>query len=74
MSEIHLNKFENHLLSIKTESQKMIHPNSHPTYNECHRNFIRVRWDSDPRHFNPIIDWLRARRSTWLSYEPLNLE
>ena len=33
--------------------------------------FKRVRWDSDPRHFNPfLIDWLRARRSTWLSYEP----
>ena len=31
---------------------------------------VRVRWDSDPRHFNPIIDWLRARRSAWLSYEP----
>ena len=29
-----INKFENHLLSIKTERQKMIHPNSHPTYNE----------------------------------------
>ena len=28
------NKFENHLLSIKTERQKMIHPSSHPTYNE----------------------------------------
>ena len=33
---------------------------------------MRVRWDSDPRHFNPVkyADWLRARRSTWLSYEP----
>jgi hypothetical protein len=33
---------------------------------------MRVRWDSDPRHFNPAkcADWLRARRSTWLSYEP----
>jgi hypothetical protein len=29
-----INKFENHLLSIKTERQNMIHPNSHPTYNE----------------------------------------
>ena len=28
------NKFENHLLSIKTERQKMIHPRSDPTYNE----------------------------------------
>lgn len=31
----------------------------------------RVRWDSDPRLSNPRkFDWLRARRSTWLSYEP----
>ena len=34
MSEIHLNKFENHLLSIRAERQKMIHPKSYPTYNE----------------------------------------
>jgi hypothetical protein len=25
------NKFENQLLSVKAERQKMIHPNSHPT-------------------------------------------
>ena len=42
MSEIHLNKFENHLLSIKTERQKMIHPNSHPTYNERHEKVIEL--------------------------------
>ena len=53
MSEIHLNKFENHLLSIKTESQKMIHPNSHPTYNERHKKFHSgsVEWY---RNFNTI--------------------
>ena len=28
------NKFENHLLSIKTERQKMSHTSSNPTYNE----------------------------------------
>ena len=27
-------KFENHFLSIRAERQEMIHPNSHPTYNE----------------------------------------
>jgi hypothetical protein len=27
-------EFENHLLSIKTERQTMIHPQSHHTYNE----------------------------------------
>ena len=31
------NKFENHLLSIKAERQKMIHSNSHPTYKERHQ-------------------------------------
>jgi hypothetical protein len=36
------NKFENHLLSIKTERQKMIHPKSHPTYNERHQKIIEL--------------------------------
>ena len=35
-------EFENHLLSIKTEHQKMIHPNSHPTYNEGHQKIIEM--------------------------------
>ena len=42
MSEIHLNKFENHLLSIKTERHKMIHPKSHPTYNERQQKIIEM--------------------------------
>ena len=29
-----INNFENHLISIKTERQNMVQPNSHPTYNE----------------------------------------
>ena len=29
-----INKFENHLLSIRAERQKMIHLKSYPTYNE----------------------------------------
>ena len=29
------NKFENQLLFIIDERQKMIRPNCHPTYNEC---------------------------------------
>ena len=37
-----INKFENHLLSIKAEHQKMIHPNSHPTYNERHEKIIEL--------------------------------
>jgi hypothetical protein len=36
------NKFENHLLSIKAEHQKMIHPKSHPTYNERHEKIIAL--------------------------------
>jgi hypothetical protein len=35
-------KFENHLLSIKDERQKMIHPKSHPTYNERHEKIIEL--------------------------------
>ena len=36
------NKFEYHLQSIKTKRQKMIHPNSHPTYNERHEKIIEM--------------------------------
>jgi hypothetical protein len=36
------NKFENHLLCIKAERQKMIHPKSHPTYNEHHEKIIEM--------------------------------
>ena len=36
------NKFVNHLLSIKDEHQNMIHPNSHPTYNERHGKIIEM--------------------------------
>ncbi|MGH9981187.1 MAG: hypothetical protein ACRD6U_06515 [Nitrososphaeraceae archaeon] len=30
------------MLSIKGEHQKMIHPNSHPTYNERHQKIIEL--------------------------------
>jgi hypothetical protein len=36
------NKFENHLISIRDERQKMIHPKSHPTYNERHEKIIAL--------------------------------
>jgi hypothetical protein len=36
------NKFENHLLFIRDERQKMIHPKSHPTYNERHQKIIEL--------------------------------
>jgi hypothetical protein len=37
-----INNFENHLLSIRAERQKMIHPNSHPTYNERQQKIIEM--------------------------------
>ena len=45
-------EFENHLLSIKTERQKMIHPNSHPTYNERQQKIIEM------------IDWTLEKYKT----------
>ena len=45
-------EFENHLLSIKTERQKMIHPNSNPTYNERHEKIIEM------------IDWALGKYRT----------
>jgi len=42
------NKFENQLLSIKYERQKMIRPNCHPTYNERHQKIIElIDWTLD---------------------------
>ena len=37
-----INKFENHMLSIKAEHQKRIRPNLHPTYNERHQKIIEL--------------------------------
>jgi hypothetical protein len=38
-------KFENHLLSIRDERQRMIYPNCHPTYNERHEKIIEwISW------------------------------
>ena len=55
-----INKFENHLLSIKTERQKMIHPKSHPTYNERQQKIIEM------------IDWVLEKykaNSQYTKYE-----
>ena len=35
-------KFENDLLSIRDERQKMIRPKCHPTYNERHQKIIEL--------------------------------
>jgi hypothetical protein len=41
-------KFENDLLSIRDERQKMIRPNCHPTYNERHQKIIEmIDWTLD---------------------------
>ena len=37
-----INKFENDLLSIRDERQKMIRTNCHPTYNERHQKIIEL--------------------------------
>ena len=37
-----INRFENHLLSIRAERQEMIHPSSHPTYNERQQKIIEM--------------------------------
>ena len=40
-----INNFENHLLSIRSERQEMIHPSSHPTYNERQQKIIEmINW------------------------------
>jgi hypothetical protein len=41
-TEIENGKFENHLLSIRDEHQKMIRPNCHPTYNETYEKIIEM--------------------------------
>ena len=41
-----INKFENHLLSIRAERQERIHPSSHTTYNERQQKII------------DMIDWV----------------
>src|SRR5215208_5725860 len=45
-------KFENHLLSLRDERQKMIRPNCHPTYNERHEKIIE------------LIDWTLEKYRT----------
>ena len=54
------NKFETHLLSIKTEHQKMIHPNSHPTYNERQQKIIEM------------IDWVLEKYKTTANIQKMN--
>ncbi len=75
-----INKFENHLLSIKDERQKMIRPNCHPTYNERHEKIIElIDWtlekykanmektqqqNNEPLIIDNIIEELDKKRET----------
>ena len=55
-----INKFENHLLSIRAERQEMIHPNSHPTYNERQQKIIEM------------IDWVLEKYKVATDTQKMN--
>jgi hypothetical protein len=55
-----INNFENHLLSIRAERQKMIHPNSHPTYNERQQKIIEM------------IDWTLEKYNLAVNTQNMN--
>ena len=55
-----VSKFETHLLSIKDERQKMIHPSSHPTYNERQQKIIEM------------IDWTLEKYKTAANTQKMN--
>ena len=57
-----INKFENHLLSIRAERQEMIHPKSHPTYNERQQKIIEM------------IDWVLGKYKTIANKKLMNQE
>ena len=55
-----VNKFENHLQSIRAERQEMIHPKSHPTYNERQQKIIEM------------IDWVLEKYKTTANTKLMN--
>jgi len=55
-----INKFENYLLSIRDERQTMIHPNSHPTYNERQQKIIKM------------IDWTLEKYKAAVNTQKMN--
>ena len=57
-----INKFENHLLSIRAERQEMIHPSSHPTYNERQHKIIE------------LIDWTLEKYKAGVNTKMTNHE
>ena len=54
------NKFETHLLSIRAERQEMIHPSSHPTYNERQQRIIEM------------IDWVLEKYKVATDTQKMN--
>ena len=56
------NKFEDHLLSIRAERQEMIHPSSHPTYNQRQQKIIEK------------IDWVLEKYKTRANLKMTNQE
>ena len=48
------------MLSIKDEHQKMIHPKSHPTYNERHQKIIEM------------IDWTLEKYKAATNIQKMN--
>ena len=57
-----IDKFENHLLSIRAERQERIHPNSHPTYNERQQKIIE------------LIDWTLEKYKAGANIKMTNQE
>jgi ribosome biogenesis GTPase A len=55
-----VSKFENHILSIRAERQNMIHPSSHPTYNERQQKIIEM------------IDWVLEKYKTVTNIQNMN--
>jgi hypothetical protein len=77
-------KFENHMLSIRDERQRMIYPNCHPTYNERHEKIIEwIGWTLEKYKVNMkktqqqneqviidnIIDELKKKRYSYTQKE-----
>ena len=55
-----INKFENHSLSIRDERQNMIHPKSHPSYNDHKQKIIEM------------IDWALEKYKTASNMKKMN--
>ena len=58
-------KFENHLLSIRDDRQNMIHPKSHPTYNERQQKIIdMIDWALEKYKGAPTVTNIQNNQQT----------